>query len=563
MSGWPGEGELRIGLGCMRLDAAEPILAAVAAGITVFDTAHSYGPTAGDSGRNERLLAAALAATGATGTAHIVTKGGMARIDNRWAPDGRARTLLADCEGALQALGGLPIDLFLVHAPDPSTPWRTTVRALRRLHDEGLVRRVGVANVNRRQLAEALDLAPLAAVQVSLSLFDDAAVRGGVLELCERHALPLIAHSPLGGPRRRSALARSQPVREVAAALGATPAQVALAWLLGLSPLVVPIPGGRRPESVEQAAQAAALRLDGRQRELLTSAFGLSTSAPAPRADRAGEVILVMGIPGAGKSRLAEEYRRSGYLGLNRDERGGTLAELAGEVAAQLKAGERRIVLDNTYLTRAGRSRVLEAAAAQGAGVRCIWLDTPLAQAQVNLVERLLDRFGALPDPETLRRVARAGPGLHTPTSQMRTLRELEPPAEDEGFTAVERRSFARVPDPDRGASAVFVAASAVALGGVDPGLPHLLFDWRPGPPDDAPVSAAAELRRRVRGPVEVAVCTHPGGPPSCWCRPPLPGLLLDFARRHRVDPARSTVVGTSAAHRALAAALGARYLGV
>jgi histidinol phosphatase-like enzyme len=80
------------------------------------------------------------------------------------------------------------------------------------------------------------------------------------------------------------------------------------------------------------------------------------------------------------------------------------------------------------------------------------------------------------------------------------------------------------------------------------------VFDWRPdGPPLDASIPGAAL--------VETAVCAHPGGPPSCWCRPPLPGLPLAFARRHGVDPAASVVVGCRPAHRALAAALGARYV--
>ena len=84
-------------------------------------------------------------------------------------PDGRAKAIRADCEASLAALDGLPIDLYLLHAPDPRTPWRTSVRALARLADEGLVRRVGLANVNRTQLDEALELAPVAAVQVALS----------------------------------------------------------------------------------------------------------------------------------------------------------------------------------------------------------------------------------------------------------------------------------------------------------------------------------------------------------------------------------------------------------
>src|SRR5205814_8737006 len=127
----------------------------------------------------------------------------------------------------------------------------------------------------------------------------------------------------------------------------------------------------------------------------------------------------------------------------------GSLRELADALDEHLEAGSRRVVLDNTYLTRAARSYVIEAASRHSVPVRCVWLDTPLAQAQVNLVERLFERVGELPSPDELRGLARQ-PGLLTPTSQMRTLRELEPPSIDEGFAAVEEVPFARIPAPGR-----------------------------------------------------------------------------------------------------------------
>jgi aryl-alcohol dehydrogenase-like predicted oxidoreductase len=506
--------------------ALETIAAAADAGMTVFDTARAYEG-------NEQLVARSLRACGADAKARIVTKGGMSRAEGGWIPDGRAKTIRADCEASLAALDGLPIDLYLLHAPDPRRPWRTSMRALARLVDEGLVRSVGVANVNRRQLDEALELAPIAAVQVALSVFDDSAVRGGVVERCEQAGIAVIAHSPLGGPRRSGRLARQGL------------AEAALAWLLELSPAVVPIPGARRPETARSAARAAKLRLTARDR----AALGVAEPKPAARPRAGGEVVLVMGIPGAGKTRIAEDYVARGYVRLNRDERGGTLRELATALDEALAAGTERVVLDNTYLSRASRSYVVEAAARHGAAVRCLWLDTPLAQAQVNLVERILDRFGSLPEPEELKAVARREAGIHAPTSQMRALRELEPPSPDEGFADVEHLPFERA--ATEGRPGVFIAAAALdewRESSIDPGAPKLVFDWRPD--GEAP-----------RLPLPVAVCQHPAGPPTCWCRPPLPGLILAFAREHGVDPARSVLVGTSAAHRTLATTLGARYV--
>jgi aryl-alcohol dehydrogenase-like predicted oxidoreductase/predicted kinase len=551
--------------------ALDTIAAAADAGVTVFDTARAYGRDESDLGHNERLLAQALRRCGAERNARVVTKGGMARAGAAWVPDGRAKAIRGDCEASLAALDGLEIDLYLIHAPDPRRPWRTALRALGRLLDEGLVKRVGVSNVNRGQLDEALELAPIAAVEVGLSVFDDRALRGGIVERCVESGVALIAHSALGGPRRAKRLGRNGVVAAVADARGAAPAEVALAWLLDLSPNVIAIPGATQPGTARSAASAATLELDDRERSALRRAFGgLRPAVARVREGGDGEIVLVMGIPGAGKSRVAEDYVVRGYLRLNRDERGGSLRELADALDAELASGARRAVLDNTYLTRAARSHVIEIASRHGLPVRCIWLDTPLAQAQVNLVERVIDRVGSLPDPDELRTLSRRRDGVLAPTSQMRALRELEPPAADEGWASLERVPFDRSSRRRQGKAGVFVAAAALdqpgwreALRDADRAAPHLIFDWQPGGTVDALAPALATLRSEVSGRVESAICPHAGGPPTCWCRPPLPGLPLAFARAHGLEPSRSVLVGARPAHRRLAEVLGARYVKV
>ena len=552
--------------------AAETIAAAAAAGITVFDTARAYGQGAADLGGNERLLAGALRRCGHARRARILTKGGMTRAAGAWLPDGRAKAIRRDCEASLSALDGLAIDVYLLHAPDPRTPWRTSVRALARLVDEGLVRHVGLSNVNRHQLEEALAFAPIFAVQVALSPYDDRALRGGIIERCAELDVAVIAHSPLGGPRRAGGLGRRRPLADVARARGVSAAEVALAWLLGLSPVVVAIPGARRPETARSAARAARLALNADERTVLERALG-ATPAARPRpvaASRDGEVVIVMGIPGAGKTRVAAEYAARGYVRLNRDERGGGLRELADALEAELSAGARHAVLDNTFLSRAGRSHVIDVAARHRLPTRCVWLSTPLAQAQVNLVGRLLERFGTLPGPDELRRLARREQGVMLPTSQMRAQRELEPPAPEEGFAAVEVIQFARGDAPARTRGGVFVAAAALrrsrweeAVQSAQPDAPHLVFDWSPDGSFDALAGCVERLAGVVAGPVESALCPHAAGPPSCWCRPPLPGLPLAFAWAHDLAPARSVVIGAGPAHRTLATALGARYAAV
>jgi aryl-alcohol dehydrogenase-like predicted oxidoreductase len=550
VTAWLAPDERRIGLGCMRLeeDAEATIAAAVESGITVFDTARAYEGS-------EALLADMLRGVRTT---RVVTKGGMARPDGAWIPDARAKAIRADCEASLEALDGVPIDLYLLHTPDPRTPWRTSLRALAKLLDDGLVARIGVCNVTRAQLDEAVELASISAVQIALSVFDDTALRSGIVDRCAELGITLIAHSPLGGPRRAGRLARRAGLAEIAQEHGITEAEAALAWVLGLGPHVVAVAGARRPETARSLARATSVRLDENAQKRLTP-----TRARTTHATGAGEVVVVMGIPGAGKSRLAADYVARGFVRLNRDERGGSLRGIAEILDKTLGDGTRRVVLDNTYLTRSVRSHVLDVAARHGASARCVWLDTPLAQAQVNLVDRLLERFGRLLMPEELGELAKTEPGVMAPTRQMRALRELEPPGDDEGFSQVERVAFERAPANGSGAVLVAAAAAAPLPSSLDRSLPHLVFDWRPSGTVADLATEVAALASVVAGPVEAALCPHPAGPPTCWCRPPLPGLVLDFARRYGVDPARAAVVGAGPAHRTLANALGARYVSV
>jgi aryl-alcohol dehydrogenase-like predicted oxidoreductase len=579
---WLHSSELRVGLGCMRMStdsarneaqALETIAAAADAGITVFDTARAYGLDATDLGHNERLLARALRHRGAHATARVVTKGGMTRAGGGWIPDGRAGSILRDCEASLAALDGVPIDVYLLHAPDPRTPWTTSIRALARLLGEGMVRRVGVSNVNRAQLDQALDLVDVSAVQVAMSVFDDTAIRGGIVDRCAERGIACIAHSPLGGPRRARSLARREVLSDVARRHHATAAEVSLAWLLDRSPVVVAIPGARRPETARSCARAATLTLAADDLAAINRAFGTGVEVPRnaphrPRGD--ADVVVVMGIPGSGKSRLAGDYTDRGYARLNRDDRGGSMRQLDDALDQALASGVRNVVLDNTFLTRAARSHVIETAHRHHVGIRCIWLDTPLAQAQVNLVERLIDRFGSLPSPDEMRMLARREAGLLTPTSQMRTLRELEPPSADEGFTAVDHVPFERSAIRDGRRPGLFVAAAAPGRPGWVPAFseadgtsPCLIFDWDPDGSTSALDAALAQVLPGHTGPVEIGLCSHAAGPPVCWCRPPLPGLLLAFARAQGVDPSSSVLLGISPAHRTLAAALGAYYVAV
>ncbi len=263
----------RLAIGCMRLSTAPDrddtravatLHAALDAGVTLLDTADAYAWDAEDAGHNERLIARALASWGGDAAAvRVATKGGLTRPLGRWVPDGRARHLAAACEASRRALGVERIDLYQLHAPDPKTSLATSVRALASLQRDGLIEHIGLCNVSLGQLEEALRLTEIAAVQVEISPWHEDNLRNGVAERCRAEGIVLLAHRPLGGVAGARRLARDPAIAAVAARVGASPAEVALAWLHGLASVLVPLPGptrtGARPVA-GAGRRAAALR---------------------------------------------------------------------------------------------------------------------------------------------------------------------------------------------------------------------------------------------------------------------------------------------------------------
>lgn len=574
---------MTIAIGCMRLstaadrddDRSRAVLdAALAAGVDLLDTADAYARDEHDVGHNERLIAAARA--GRAGV-RVMTKGGLLRHGSHWHPDGRARHLAEAAAASRERLGA--IDLYLLHAVDPAVELATSVRALARLHADGVVGAIGLANVNRTQLAEALALAPLAAVQVELSPRSLGAVRGGVIALARERGLEVFAHRPLGGPAGAARLARDRLLRELGAAHGVDAIAIALAWLRTLG--VVPLPGPSTVEHARAAVAAARVALADDERARLDAYFlgpGPTTVAvPA----RPGEVVMVLGLPGAGKTTIARELVADGYLRLNRDERGGTLAQLAAALDEALAEGADRVVLDNTYVDRAARAPVIAAARRHGLPVRCIVADTSLEDAQVNAAGRLLERHGALLDRSGLAKVSKRDPGAIGPSAQFNWRRAHEPPSLDEGLAAIEHRRFVRAAGPgDRRAVVVELdeliwegrpaePAAIVLRPGAQAAIEAwhaagwlvVATAWRPPPIALGTPAVVTALRERVPAIAAVATCSHPAGPPVCWCRKPLPGLGLVLARDHAIALAASVHVGRGPADRGFAARLGLRFV--
>lgn len=254
----------RLGFGAMRLtgdgiwgEPADPaackavLRRVLELGIDVMDTADAYGPEV-----SERLIAETLHPYPAG--LLVTTKGGLVRPGpGIWDPDGRPEHLRSACEASLRRLRVDAIDLYQLHtARDPHVPYAESVGAIAELLAEGKIRRVGVSNVSLAQLRVAQEIVPVATVQNRFSV--DHRVGEEVLEACEADGIAFIPWFPLGS----GGLARPDgPLAGVAADCGATPSQVALAWLLERSPAMLPIPGTAKVAHLEENVAAASLRL--------------------------------------------------------------------------------------------------------------------------------------------------------------------------------------------------------------------------------------------------------------------------------------------------------------
>jgi aryl-alcohol dehydrogenase-like predicted oxidoreductase len=236
------------------------IHAALDAGVNLIDTADAYARDHTDIGHGERLVAEAL--RGRRDGVIVATKGGHTRNGEAWELDGRPEHLRAACEASLRALETDRIDLYQYHRPDPKVPYEESIGAIKELQDEGKVRWVGISNANVEQIELACSIVDVVSVQNQLSLEYRSPIGKGEVEECEKRGIAFLPWSPLGGiPNAAEAAAAHDPVRSAADAHGVSPQQVALAWLLSLSPVVVPIPGTTRPESILDSVAAAELEL--------------------------------------------------------------------------------------------------------------------------------------------------------------------------------------------------------------------------------------------------------------------------------------------------------------
>jgi pyridoxine 4-dehydrogenase len=264
----------RLGFGAMRItgpgiwgppadrNVAKAVLKRVLElGINLIDTADAYGPAI-----SEDLIAEALHPY-AAGLV-IATKGGLERGGpNNWTPNGKPEHLRNALDASLKRLKVERIDVYQLHSPDRKVPYAESVGALAELRKAGKIRHIGISNVDVSQLLAAQAIVPIVTVQNRYNLTDRASEP--VLDACEKAGIGFIPWFPLA----TGELARpGTPLDKVAHELGATPSQVALAWLLGRSPVMLPIPGTGSVKHLDENTAADALQLSAAQWQRLADA---------------------------------------------------------------------------------------------------------------------------------------------------------------------------------------------------------------------------------------------------------------------------------------------------
>jgi pyridoxine 4-dehydrogenase len=262
----------RLGFGAMRItgdgiwgEPADPAGArqllrrAVQDGVTLIDTADSYGPDV-----SENLIAEALSPY--PENLVIATKGGLERPGpNHWTRNCRPDRLKRCCEASLKRLKLERIDLYQLHAVDPNVPIEDSIGALAELQEEGKIRHIGVSNVELEDLERAQQIVQVVSVQNHYNVLDRASE--DVLQECERQQLAFLPWAPIASGH--DVASRGPAVNEIARGHGATPRQVALAWLLAHSPVILPIPGTSSIPHFEENFEAAQLELEDDELEVL------------------------------------------------------------------------------------------------------------------------------------------------------------------------------------------------------------------------------------------------------------------------------------------------------
>jgi HAD superfamily hydrolase (TIGR01662 family) len=308
-----------------------------------------------------------------------------------------------------------------------------------------------------------------------------------------------------------------------------------------------------------------------------------------------GSVVMVMGINGAGKTTMAQKVYPDHHR-LNRDEIGGLSADLGDHLGKAIHAGQQNIVLDNTYLTKKSREATIGAAKLAGYNLELVWLKTTLEDAQVNACLRMLERYGRLLSDADIKKEGIKDPNLFPNCALYRAAKMFEAPTLAEGFDKITEVPFSRTWGPEY-VNEAYVFDYDDTLRRLPPGhegekypthtdhviimqdrqqcleylrkkFPHRKFlgasnqsGIAKGTLTDSTALACFQKTNVLLGfDIEVLYCPHPSGPPSCYCRKPHPGMLVQHIWKHKLNPKKTIFVGDQTTDKTCAKRVGMNY---
>jgi histidinol-phosphate phosphatase family protein len=598
-------------------DAVALLHFAFGQGVRLIDTANVYCKSQDELHYGESLVREAIATwpgpSEQKSEIKVLTKVGMARHSKGYKPAGSSKQIKASVEGSLRALGVDQLYLLQLHVRDPAIPFEEQLAALAELQAEGKALHLGLCNLSPEEVCTAQKFFTVATIQNELNIRNSKSVQTEMLNFCEQEGIPFLAYRPLGGAKQVAKYAGCDVLVPLAERHGVSPAEVALAAILDLNRKVIPLVGSTRLPTLKSCLRATSIQLTPSDRLAISLRYPLhqdlanasrsyvtNSSTPALTStiptDRGPshepEVVLLMGIQGAGKSEFVQEYVGAGYARLNRDELGGTLDGLVPRLSQLLAAGQTRVVLDNTYASIASRASVIRAATFYGIPVRCRHLQTSYADARINVCLRMIGKYGLPLGPNEMKQFQKVDPNLPPPQALDRYISTFEPPSLAEGFAAVDLIPFERRVNPNHKQKGLLLDAD---------GTLRLTKSGGPFPvsPDDIRIMPRRQnvLEKYVsegyqlfivsnQGGIsvgdlshqqaqdcfyktvellgvpftEITYCPHPYKPVGCYCRKPGPGLGVYVMEKYGLDRNFTMMVGDRDSDAEFAAGLGIEY---
>ena len=594
------------------IEAEALIHLALNQGVRLLDTADVYCPDQDSTHFGEFLVQRALRSwNGPVDEVRVLTKAGLTRVGRGWRPNGRPEHLRTTVQQSLSALGVEQIYLLQLHIRDPGVPFEDTLGTLADLQREGLVKHLGLCNTSVPELRQAQNHFEVASVQNELSVLNLSSARSGLLQETASQSIPFFAYRPFGGLQKKKKLSAEAVLTPLAERHNRSPHQIALATLLEVSDNIIPLFGATRPASVKSSIEATSVVLDASDQMALSFQYSflpdtnqigdappdLCASSVPDVAEDCGpgdspEIVVLMGIQGAGKSEFVESYVAAGYARLNRDLIGGTLDGLVPMIEQHLADGQSRIVLDNTYPTRISRAPVIACGHRHGVPVRCRYLQTSMNDAHINIAKRMVAKYGMPLGPVEMNMFRKMDPTLPPPIALTKWAASFEPPSTDEGFAVVDRIPFKRRVDPEHKQKGLLLDVDGTLRktrsGNFYPKHPDdvqllpkrtkVLKKWHAAGyklffvsnqsgvasmqvSHDAVQSAFHRTQQLLGVPIEeIVYCPHPHRPVGCFCRKPMPGLGVYLMERHQLAPEHLVMVGDRETDEGFARAIGATY---